>query len=135
MLAYGKERDFKIIELIAPTTPQDRAARIARSCSGFIYFVSVTGITGERATLPPELPARVERMRRQTDLPLCIGFGVSRPEQVQMLGEMADGVIVGSAIVRQLADLKPGDAAGVAKLTAFVEDLIVPLSGHAAAKR
>jgi tryptophan synthase alpha chain len=96
------QRDFKLIQLVTPTTPRDRAARIARASTGFLYCVSVTGITGERDRLPDELLDQLRWLRTQTNLPLCVGFGVSRPEHVRMLREAADGVIVGSALVRRL---------------------------------
>jgi tryptophan synthase alpha chain len=96
------ERDFKLILLVTPTTPPERATRIVRLASGFVYCVSVTGITGERDRLPDELLGQLRWLRGQTDLPLCVGFGVSRPEHVRMLREAADGVIVGTAIVRKL---------------------------------
>jgi tryptophan synthase alpha chain len=94
------ERDFKIVQLVTPTTPRERALEIVRRSSGFLYCVSVAGITGERDRLPAELLDQLAWLRRQTDLPLCVGFGISRPEHVRMLREVADGVIVGSAIVR-----------------------------------
>ena len=96
------DRDFKLIQLVTPTTPRDRAARIARASTGFLYCVSVTGITGERDRLPDELLDQLRWLRGQTDLPLCVGFGISRPEHVRMLREAADGIIVGSALVRRL---------------------------------
>jgi tryptophan synthase alpha chain len=96
------ERDFKLIQLVTPTTPRDRARAIAGRSTGFLYCVSVTGITGERDRLPAELLDQLGWLRQQTDLPLCVGFGISRPEHVHMLREVADGVIVGSAIVRHL---------------------------------
>jgi tryptophan synthase alpha chain len=95
-------RDFKLIQLVTPTTPPERAARIARTSTGFLYCVSVTGITGERDQLPAELLQQLQALRRETDLPLCIGFGISRPEHVHMLRDVVDGVIVGSALVRRL---------------------------------
>jgi tryptophan synthase alpha chain len=95
-------RDFKLIQLVTPTTPRDRATRIAKASSGFIYCVSVVGITGERRDLPPELLDHLKWLRTQTELPLCVGFGVSTPEHVKMLKPAADGVIVGSAIVRRV---------------------------------
>jgi tryptophan synthase alpha chain len=95
-------RDFKLIQLVTPTTPRDRAREIARRSTGFLYCVSVTGITGERDQLPAELLDQLAWLRKQTDLPLCVGFGVSRPEHVRMLRELADGVIVASAFVRHL---------------------------------
>ena len=99
-----RERDFSLIQLVTPATPRVRAQRIADSSSGFIYYVSVTGITGERTTLPPELAENVAWLREQTPLPVCIGFGISSPEHVRLLAPVADGFIVGSAIVRRLAD-------------------------------
>jgi tryptophan synthase alpha chain len=99
-----REEDFSLIQLITPTTPRDRARRIAERTTGFIYYVSVTGITGERTELPRELVDQVGWLREQTDLPICIGFGISRPEHVRMLAPVADGLIVGSAIVRRVAE-------------------------------
>lgn len=99
-----RRRDFSLIQLITPTTPRDRARRIADATTGFIYYVSVTGITGERNELPPEIVDSVGRLREQTKLPICIGFGISRAEHVRMLSPVADGLIVGSAIVRRMAD-------------------------------
>lgn len=100
-------RDLKLIHLVTPTTPPDRAARIARLSTGFLYVVSVAGITGERDRLPDELLHQLRRLRGETDLPLCVGFGVSRPDHVQMLRDHVDGIIVGSAIVRKLEGDKP----------------------------
>ncbi len=122
------ERDFKLILLVTPTTPRDRAARIVRLSSGFLYCVSVTGITGERDRLPPELLDQLRWLRTQTDLPLCVGFGVSRPEHVAMLREAADGVIVGSAIVRRLEQAagKPLEPV-IADVTGLVRELAAAL--------
>ena len=91
-----------LIQLVTPTTPRDRAVQIARLSQGFLYCVSITGITGERDRLPDELLSQLAWLRQQTDLPLCVGFGISRPEHVRMLREAVDGVIVGSAIVRRV---------------------------------
>jgi tryptophan synthase alpha chain len=99
-----RREDFSLIQLITPTTPRDRAIRIAEHTTGFIYYVSVTGITGERTALPPEILENVAWLRQQTPLPICIGFGISRPEHVRMLAPAADGLIVGSAIVRHIAE-------------------------------
>jgi tryptophan synthase alpha chain len=99
-----RREDVSLIQLITPTTPEARALRIAERTTGFIYYVSVTGITGERAELPPQLVEHVARLRQQTPLPVCIGFGISRPEHVRMLAPVADGLIVGSAIVRRIAE-------------------------------
>jgi tryptophan synthase alpha chain len=99
-----RRENFSLIQLITPTTPRDRALKIAERTTGFIYYVSVTGITGERTTLPPEIVDNVGWLRSQTPLPICIGFGISRREHVRMLAPVADGLIVGSAIVRHLAE-------------------------------
>lgn len=88
------------IRLVAPTTPADRMGAIARTGRGFVYLISRLGVTGERSDLPTELPATVARLRSATTLPLCVGFGISRPEQARAVAELADGVVVGSAIVR-----------------------------------
>jgi tryptophan synthase alpha chain len=99
-----KAADFSLIQLATPTTPRERAVRIAKSSSGFLYYVSVTGITGERTELPPSLVENVGWLRKQTDLPICIGFGISRPEHVKLLEPVADGLIVGSGLVRRIAE-------------------------------
>jgi tryptophan synthase alpha chain len=96
-------RDISLIQLVTPTTPRDRAVRIAETSTGFLYYVSVAGITGERTQLPPELVDNVGWLRTQTKLPICIGFGISQPEHVKLLAPVADGLIVGSAIVRRIA--------------------------------
>ena len=96
-------RDVSLIQLVTPTTPRERALKIAATSTGFLYYVSVAGITGERTELPPELVDNVGWLRGQTELPICIGFGISRPEHVKLLAPVADGLIVGSAIVRRIA--------------------------------
>lgn len=106
-----RERDFSLVHLVTPTTPPERMLRIAESSSGFIYFVSVTGITGERNELPPDLLDKVSWLREKTPLPICIGFGISKVEHVRLLAPVADGLIVGSAIVRRLAEAKDADSA------------------------
>jgi tryptophan synthase alpha chain len=88
------------IRLVAPTTPEARMAEIAQHGSGFVYLISRLGVTGVRDQLPTELPQTVARLRGATELPICVGFGVSRPEQAHAVAKLADGVVVGSAIVR-----------------------------------
>ncbi|MGH7663499.1 MAG: tryptophan synthase subunit alpha, partial [Gemmatimonadaceae bacterium] len=88
------------IRLVAPTTPDARMAEITRHGSGFVYLISRLGVTGARSDVPPELPATVARLRSVTRLPICVGFGVSQPGQARAVASMADGVVVGSAIVR-----------------------------------
>jgi tryptophan synthase alpha chain len=118
LAALAAERDFKLIQLVTPATPRDRARAIARLSTGFLYCVSVTGITGTRDRLPEELLGQLAWLRQETDIPLCVGFGVSKPEHVRMLREVADGIIVGSAIVREVEKKRPLEetAAAVAEL-------------------
>src|SRR5262249_6527274 len=87
-------RDFQVIHLVTPTTSGERARKIAQTSTGFLYCVSVTGITGERAALPEALIGQLRWLREQTTLPLCVGFGISKPEHVRALREHVDGVIV-----------------------------------------
>jgi tryptophan synthase alpha chain len=105
------KRGVSLIQLVTPTTPRERAVRIAETSTGFLYYVSVAGITGERTALPPELVDNVGWLRTQTELPICIGFGISAPEHIKLLAPVADGLIVGSAIVRRIATAaeKPRD--------------------------
>ena len=122
------EHDLRLIQLITPTTPRDRAVRIARSTTGFIYYVSVAGITGERRSLPPDLAENVGWLRTQTDLPICIGFGIGSPDQVRALAPIADGLIVGSALVRRLGDAQNLPRAEVvARIGRFVGELAASL--------
>jgi tryptophan synthase alpha chain len=104
LCCLAEARDFKLIQLVTPTTPRERAVRIAQRSTGFLYYVSVTGITGERNQLPVPLLEQLHWLREQTQLPICVGFGISRPEQVEVLRAAVDGIIVGSALVRRLED-------------------------------
>ena len=83
LAAICGKRDISLIQLVTPTTPRERAVRIAETSTGFLYYVSVAGITGERTELPPELVDNVGWLRTQTELPICIGFGISKPEHVR----------------------------------------------------
>ena len=91
-----------LVRLVTPTTPPERAAQIAARSTGFLYCVSVAGVTGARTDLPPGLIDRVQWLRTKTDVPIMVGFGISGPEQARQVAEVADGVIVGSALVRLL---------------------------------
>jgi tryptophan synthase alpha chain len=119
-----RAHELSLIPLITPTTSDERARRILSSAGGFIYFVSVTGITGERSEIPASSRERIRWLRTETDLPICVGFGVSAAEQVESWAEVADGVIVGSAIVRRLASA--GDV--VPAVMELVRDLSAPLA-------
>lgn len=123
-----RREDFSLIQLITPTTSPERARRIADLTTGFIYYVSVTGITGERTELPPEVVDNVGWLREQTELPICIGFGISSPEHIRMLSPVADGLIVGSAIVRRIAKAgeRPREEV-LADVGAYVDELLAAL--------
>lgn len=102
LVKLARDRDFKLIFLVTPTTPFDRARRIAEASTGFLYYVSVTGITGERKELPSALKSQLAGLRDATRIPICVGFGISKPEHVRALRDQVDGIIVGSALVRPL---------------------------------
>jgi tryptophan synthase alpha chain len=124
-----QREDFSLIQLITPTTPRERQKRIAERTTGFIYYVSVTGITGERTQLPPDLVDDVGWLRGQTKLPICIGFGVSTPEHVKLLAPVVDGLIVGSAIVRRIAEAEAkGRKEALASVGEYAASLIAALS-------
>jgi tryptophan synthase alpha chain len=121
-------RDLKLIQLVTPTTPRERAVRIVQQATGFVYCVSVAGITGERERLPPELLEQLRWLRGQTSLPLCVGFGISKPEHVAMLRDAADGVIVGSALVRRLENAAKRPAGEVVReIGDLAESLVAAL--------
>jgi tryptophan synthase alpha chain len=115
------EAEVALIPLVAPTTPPDEVERIARAARGFVYVVSVTGVTGERAALPPELGEVVERVRAAAGVPVAVGFGVGTPEQVAEVGRIADGVIVGSRLVRALEEA-PSLEAGLEDVRRFLAE-------------
>ena len=102
------EHGLHLIPLITPTTPRPRAQWLAQQATGFIYYVSVAGVTGERTSLPPELIENLTWLRSQTDVPVCVGFGVSGPTQVQQLKDHCDGLIVGSAVMKRIAAASEG---------------------------
>jgi tryptophan synthase alpha chain len=94
------ESPLAFIRLVAPTTPRERMAEIARHGSGFVYLISRLGVTGLQEHTAASLPETMSRLRSTTTLPICVGFGISTPAQARAVGELADGVVVGSAIVR-----------------------------------
>lgn len=91
---------LEYVRLVAPTTPSARMAEIARHGRGFVYLISRLGVTGVQDELPPDLPRTVAALKAVCDLPVCVGFGISRPEHARAVGRIADGVVVGSALVR-----------------------------------
>jgi tryptophan synthase alpha chain len=115
-----------LIHLVAPTSPPARIRMIARKSHGFAYAVSLTGVTGARAELPPDLTDYLRELRSVTTKPICVGFGISTPEQVRAIAPYADGVIVGSAIVRQV-EAHQGSDRLVAEVGRFIASLKAPL--------
>jgi tryptophan synthase alpha chain len=99
------------IQLIAPTTPPDRMGVIAKAADGFIYYVSREGVTGEQASLSDTIASQVDEIRHHTDLPIAVGFGISTPDQAAEVARHSDAVVVGSAIVRWIAEHGPGSVA------------------------
>ncbi len=110
-----------VIMFVAPTTPDERIATIARQASGFLYCVSLTGVTGSRQSLSEDLAPFLQRVRRHTSLPLVVGFGISSAEHVAQVGQHADGAIVGSALINQIEQTPPEQAG--AQAAAFVRAL------------
>jgi len=88
------------VRLVAPTTPLERMREIAEHGSGFVYLISRRGVTGMQTNIPVELPGTIARLREATTLPICVGFGISSAEQAKAIGRLADGIVVGSAIVQ-----------------------------------
>jgi tryptophan synthase alpha chain len=123
--AACRSAGLALVRLVTPTTPPDRAEAIARRSTGFLYCVSVAGVTGARTDLPAGLIDRVKWLRTKTDVPILVGFGISTPEQAKAVAAVADGVIVGSALVRHLAEAgsKPRE-----ELVRGVEDYVGKLA-------
>ncbi len=114
------------IFLLAPTSTEERIRAVAAASTGFIYCVSRTGVTGVRDALPEGLAELVARIKAQTATPVCVGFGISRPSQAREVAKVADGVIVGSALVQMLEE-QPED---LERIGAFVRDLRAAVGGE-----
>lgn len=101
---FSERHGVKSIKLIAPTTPPDRIKRIAQSAEGFVYYVSREGVTGEQAAVADSIEARLFDIKKHTDLPIAVGFGISTPDHAAQVALRADAVVVGSAIVRRIGE-------------------------------
>ncbi len=99
-----REQQLALVYLVAPTSPVERIEQIAAHATGFLYLVSLTGVTGARDVLPANLKEFIQRVRAVADVPLAIGFGISTPQQARTVGQLADGVIVGSALIQTVED-------------------------------
>src|SRR5712691_9597554 len=122
LAAEAEAAGLDVIHLVAPTSTPPRIRLIARRSRGFVYLVSLTGITGERNELPKDLEAQVRALRLVTTKPVCVGFGISHPAHAAAVGRLADGVAVGSAIVRVVEE-----RAGAPSLVTDVGDVIASL--------
>jgi tryptophan synthase alpha chain len=122
------ERALALIPLVAPTTPAERRARICGDAEGFVYLVSTIGVTGEREQLPPELTGLIAAAKEEAGVPVAVGFGISTPEQAATVGEFADGVIIGTRLVRAVADASDSNAA-VAAVSDFLRATRDALAG------
>lgn len=111
------------IRLIAPTTSADRLPSVAGSGQGFLYYISRTGVTGTQEDLSASLTDEVERLRAEVELPVAVGFGISTPEQAALVARVADGVVVGSAVIKAL------DRGGPEEAAAFVRSLRSAMDG------
>jgi tryptophan synthase alpha chain len=108
----GHDSPLPLIQMLAPTSPNERMEAIARNAKGFVYLVSVTGVTGARTAVSDGLGNLINRVRAHTSAPVCVGFGISTPEQAKQVGQLADGVIVGSACVKTIgSSQKPVETA------------------------
>ena len=115
-----------LVYMLAPTSTPPRVRLIAKKSRGFIYVVSLTGVTGERQELPADLATQIDTLRDVTTMPVCVGFGISTPAQVAAVGRIADGAAVGSAIVR-LVETRTGSSTLVEDVGKFIAELKAPL--------
>lgn len=123
-----------LVPLVAPTTPDERLGTIAACARGFIYCVSLTGVTGVRDQLPPEVAEFTARVRRHARLPIALGFGISKPEHVAAVAPLVDAVVVGSALVRMVGENSGAPELLADRLAAFVRALKEPLKDGGGAK-
>ena len=129
--ALMKDAGLDTIFLLAPTSRDERIKLVSGVTTGFIYYVSRTGVTGEQQVLADSLAPMVERIKRFTTKPVAVGFGISNPDQVKQVARHADAVVVGSAIVRRIGE-KGGDPDLVNQIGDFVADLMRPLKSSSA---
>jgi tryptophan synthase alpha chain len=107
--AAFEKAGLSTIFMLAPTSTEERIQAVAKRASGFIYCVSVTGVTSARADLPPDLAEFISRVRNHTNLPLAIGFGISQPEHFEAVGRIADAAVIGSAIIEEITKSDPSE--------------------------
>ena len=123
LIRYARREKIATIFLAAPTSTKKRVKDIVENSTGFIYYVSLTGVTGARRELPPEVASNVRAIKSMTKKPVAVGFGISSPDQALDIAKIADGVIVGSAIVRIIADNQKNGGALISKVSNFTKNL------------
>ncbi len=119
-----KRQNMSFVPLISPTTTNERIGYISRIADTFLYCVSVTGTTGKRETLPPDLKAFIQRIKEKTDLPLAVGFGISTQSHVTQVGKIADAVVMGSAIISVI------DATGGVNAAQHIREFVSHITAH-----
>ncbi len=124
VLAACAKHDLKTVFIVAPTTPASRLPRIGAAATGFIYYVSREGVTGVRDQVAANIPEALARIRQHTALPVAVGFGISTREQVRQVAKVADGVVVGSALVNVIKDNLDNRAGLPARLRITAADLV-----------
>lgn len=122
LIGFAKEAGLATVFFLAPTTTPLRVQKVVRASTGFVYFVSLTGVTGARKAVADTLESKVREAKRKTSVPICVGFGVSTPQQVKAISRFSDGVIVGSAIINEIQKSKSRKAA-VLNVSRFIQQL------------
>jgi len=132
LVPAAREVDLDTVFLVAPTSTEKRIATVAEACRGFVYAVSVTGVTGERSSLPDDVAGLVARARAASGLPVAVGFGVGSRRSAEQVAAVADGVVVGSALIRAMqAEADAGHPAGAAaRVGALAGDLAAGCRRH-----
>lgn len=125
LLIEAKAGNVVCVGFLAPTSDTARIKLVDKSCSGFIYYVSLTGVTGSRKDLPGDMRQQIKRIKKFSKKPVCVGFGVSRPDQVKFINKFADGVIVGSVIIKAIADNLSNKDKIISAVTRLVKQLCI----------
>jgi tryptophan synthase alpha chain len=125
----GRERDFHLVCFVTPATTSPRRSMVVSLAGGFIYYIAVRGITGEREALPEDLAANLAELKSLTDVPVAVGFGISRPEHARVVALEADGVIVGSAIVRRIRSAQREGTDPVPAAASFIREMVRATKG------
>jgi tryptophan synthase alpha chain len=123
-----EDEGLALVPLVAPTTPPERRRRICEAARGFVYVVSVAGVTGERDTLPEQLAELARAVQADAEVPAAVGFGIGTPAQAAAVGEVADGVIIGTRLVRTVSEAEDASS-GAAAVAAFLREVRSALAG------